>query len=364
MMNRTDIYNWKCDRPSAFHSLQNNGKENERQLIELSLQKLLEKKFKSDSFTLNNGNGQGNHLTYLAEYEGKKYFIRIENGPEKDTYMMVEGRIIEEVRKLGVPAPQIFESDTTRKNVDFAYQIMEYLEYPDLNTLHKSKQLDISKIAVDIGKNIATWQSITPPGFGLFNTEKLMNEGRLIGLHEQYIDYYFLNMHTHLRFLVSKHFLTVQEAKDLMEIIYANKKYLQFQQGCLVHKDLALWNILGVDNKIKAIIDWDDSIAGDPTDDLSLLACFYSDDVIQAAIDGYTSVKELPEHFFPRFHLHLLRNMIVKAVIRVGANYFEKTDDFFLIDAGSMGSSLEQITREKIFMAYNMLNKKMEKIFL
>src|SRR5690606_19960983 len=157
-----------------------------------------------------------------------------------DTYMMVEGRIIDEVRKLGVPAPEIFESDSTRTKVDFAYQIMEYLAYPDLNTLYKSKQLDITKVAVDIGKNIALWQSITPMGFGLFNTKALANDGQLVGLHNKYADYYFLNLHKHLGFLVSKNFISANEAMKLLDIIHANENYLQLEQGCLVHKDLAL----------------------------------------------------------------------------------------------------------------------------
>lgn len=362
MINRTNIYYWKCDRASAFRTLKTDKKENELHLIEQSLSKLLQNIFNNTPFTLNYGHGQGNHLTYLAVNNGKTFFIRIEDGPEKDAYMMVEGRINEEVRKLGIPVPEIFAVDTSRRKVDFSYQIMEYLEYPDLNTFHKAKQLNILAVAVEIGKNIARWQSVTPEGFGLFNSELLIKEGRLIGLHRQYEDYFFLNLNQHLDFLAANNFISSYEATDLLQIIQENKSHLKLQHGCLVHKDLALWNILGHQEEIKGIIDWDDAIVGDPTDDLSLLACFYDDDVIQAALDGYTSIRQLPIDFFPRFHLHLLRNMIVKAVIRVGGNYFEKSDDFFLIESGSEGSSLEKITREKLFLAYNLLSKNEQKI--
>jgi hypothetical protein len=47
--------------------------------------------------------------------------------------------------------------------------------------------------------------------------------------------------------------------------------------------------------------------------------------------------------------------MIVKAVIRVGGNYFQKKDDFFLIEAGEEGSSLEQMTRDRILDAVKVL---------
>ncbi|MEY4485086.1 MAG: hypothetical protein RL693_2538, partial [Verrucomicrobiota bacterium] len=59
----------------------------------------------------------------------------------------------------------------------------------------------------------------------------------------------------------------------------------------------------------------------------------------------------LPEEFKLRFWLHLLRNMIVKAVIRVGAGYFERTDGFFLIGTGESGAELRRITQERLAVA-------------
>ncbi|MFN9915135.1 MAG: phosphotransferase, partial [Pirellulaceae bacterium] len=38
---------------------------------------------------------------------------------------------------------------------------------------------------------------------------------------------------------------------------------LNLPLGCLVHKDLALWNILGTRDQIAAFIDFDDAISGD-----------------------------------------------------------------------------------------------------
>jgi len=44
--------------------------------------------------------------------------------------------------------------------------------------------------------------------------------------------------------------------------------------------------------------------------------------------------------------------MIVKAVIRVGAGYFDRSDDFFLISAGTTGQSLKTMTNERLWLAY------------
>ena len=52
-----------------------------------------------------------------------------------------------------------------------------------------------------------------------------------------------------------------------------------------------------------------------------------------------------------RFWLHLLRNMIVKSVIRVGAGYFDRDDGFFLISSGISGQSLREFTHSRLDLA-------------
>jgi hypothetical protein len=43
--------------------------------------------------------------------------------------------------------------------------------------------------------------------------------------------------------------------------------------------------------------------------------------------------------------------MIVKAVIRVGAGYFERDDGFFLISPGTSGQSLREMTHSRLDLA-------------
>jgi hypothetical protein len=49
--------------------------------------------------------------------------------------------------------------------------------------------------------------------------------------------------------------------------------------------------------------------------------------------------------------------MIVKAVIRVGAGYFDRDDGFFLIGSGSSGASLRETTQSRLAMALQGLRK-------
>jgi hypothetical protein len=56
----------------------------------------------------------------------------------------------------------------------------------------------------------------------------------------------------------------------------------------------------------------------------------------------------LPSDHLRRFWLHLLRNLIVKAVIRTGNGLFDRDDGYFLIGSGSSGAALRQFTCERL----------------
>jgi len=352
MGTRKNIYYWKCDRPSAFFAIKEGNRENAGE-VQTEVLALLTNYFGSERFSLSPAGGQGNHLTFLASRNNESYFLRIENGPEKDDYMEVETTIINKVHDIGIPTPTIYAVDSSRIRYDFAWQIMENIEYSDLNRIYKSHKLQTGIVMRELGTYIARWQSISTDGFGPYNSDILRIEGRLEGLHSSYRDYYMLNIEKHLNFLVQHKFLIKEKADHFLGAIMANLRYLDIPRGCLVHKDLALWNVLGTEDCIKAVIDWDDAISGDPTDDISLMACFHSKDEIGALIGGYQEIKPLPENFMPRFWLHLMRNMLFKAVIRVGAGYFKKDNDCFLINSESDGGlGLHNFTLDRLELAY------------
>ena len=348
-MSRRDIYYWKCDRPAAFHGTGPRPRGDE--VSEESIRFALEAYFHPDTLTLAPASGQGNHLTWNAEMDGKPLFLRIENGPEGDDYLEMESAILGEVAATGVPVPRVHGCDARRTRVPFAWQTLERIPFPDLNHWHKAGALDAAAIAFEIGKNVAVWQGIRPAGFGPFDLEA-WREGRgLVGSHAEYPSYFRLRLESHLAYLVSEGFLTKTQRAEISGAIDEHAVLLEFGHGCLVHKDLALWNILGSTDRIAAFIDFDDTISGDPMDDLSLLACFHDARFLQRAFLGYTSQRALPEDFLRRFWLHLLRNLIVKAVIRVGAGYFERDSGFFLIGSGASGADLRRFTEERIAIA-------------
>jgi fructosamine-3-kinase len=369
ILSRHDIYYWKCDRPAAFHGTQLRGEPDTA--MEDLLRQALREQLKTQHVELSLGAGQGNHLTWNADVDGQAMFVRVENGPEKDDHLAIESVVLDRVRAIGVITPKVFGCDAARIRVPFAWQALERFSAPDLNHWFKLGSLDASRIAFDIGQAVAKWQSLTFEGFGTLDCSPqssvrnagVQNElpvtlephkracGTLSGTRSSYDDYFHLRLDEHLAFLVSRGFLSREQRNEIAAEIENHRALLNLPLGCLVHKDLALWNILGTRDQIAAFIDFDDAISGDSMDDLSLLACFHDAGFVERAFAGYVSVRSLPTEHLRRFWLHLLRNMIVKAVIRVGAGYFDRDGSLFLIGPGANGQKLRQQTEQRIEIA-------------
>ena len=352
---RTGIYYWKCDRAAAFHGTEAIRPDNP--LLEPQLRSALERRFPGVSLTLHPADGQGNHRTFRLTIGEQEAFVRTEDGPERDNYFDVETAVTARLLAHGIPVPRVLACDCSRSDVPFAWQVLEYVPFPDLNQHFKRGTLELAPVAEKIGEAVACWQDIRPAGFGPFSAAEAGASGSLRGLHASYRDYYFLNLPSHLDFLERNGFFTSAQAASVSSAVGRHEDLLGLKQGVLVHKDLALWNILGAPDRIAAFIDWDDAISGDPMDDLSLLGCFHGAPVLERALAGYARARPLPDGYLRRFWLCLLRNMLVKAVIRVGAGYFKRNDSFFLIGAGSSGTDLEAFTRARIETALRGLNE-------
>ena len=352
-MSREGVYYWKCDRPAAFHVA------GPRAAVQESLHGALRgelcRHFQTGSVELAVANSQGNHLTWTAEICGLPLFIRVEDGPEGDAHLEMESAVMRMVAEAGVRVPEVHAVDASRSRVPFAWQAIERVPFGDLNQEAKAGRLNVPSVARAIGMAVARWQQIQPEGFGVFNVARHRRDAGLEGFHHSYDSYFLLNLDKHLEFLKNRGFLSSSEVQRVREVVSQHGDLLRLSRACLVHKDLALWNVLGTADSVEAFIDFDDAVAGDPTDDLSLLGCFHHGDFVSIALDGYRSVRAEPDCFLPRFWLHLLRNMIVKAVIRVGAGYFEKSSDFYLIGSGGSGTDLRAFTRSRIDLAVEAL---------
>lgn len=254
---RADIYYWKCDRPSAFHGVLRETRD-EAEVIR-ALDTLLVEAFPGNR-EISPAGGKGNHRTYFLKHLSQTYFLRVEDGPECDTHLAVESQVLAQVAQAKLPVPQVFFTDATRQKVPFAVQVLEYFPVPDLNRAYQDGQLSLPAVAEEIGRAIATWQNVPVAGFGPFQPGPALQRGLLQGYHERYETYFRLRLADHLTQLKKAGFLSEGESLGISRLIEEHASLLALQNSCLVHKDLALWNILGAPGGILAFIDWDDAM--------------------------------------------------------------------------------------------------------
>jgi Ser/Thr protein kinase RdoA (MazF antagonist) len=139
-------------------------------------------------------------------------------------------------------------------------------------------------------------------------------------------------------------------------LLKTHEDLLSLERGSLVHKDLAFWNMVGEPSQVNAIVDWDDAIIGDPVDDLAILKCFYHDDVFLPVLEGYREVRPLPDLFYPKLWLYLIRNMLWKTVIRITMRYFDMEDKCFIANRDIPGS-LRQFTYDRLLLGMRELRR-------
>jgi fructosamine-3-kinase len=353
---RADIYYWKCDSPLPVEEkLVYNRKYKVADILPL-VEQIGRDFFRTNEVQVRSAGGEGNHYTYVIEAGGRQVFFRADDGKIADDYMVAEGAAMHLAQSHGVRVPEVYDCDVSLDRYPVRFQIMELLGGRSLNTFHRRQTLDKQAIGAELGTMLGRLHGIRMDGFGFFDTRVLRDTGRVCGLDESNRAYFCKRLDDHLRQLRESGFLTAPQVADIEQVLDRHMHLLDIPKGSLLHKDMALWNIMGTENRVEAIIDWDDTIIGDPADDLGVLRCFYGDDILGPVWRAYAEIHPVDDAFRLRTSLYLVRNMLWKAVIRTFMKYFEMDGDFFLADGGG-GRSLRETTYERLFLGVEELKR-------
>ncbi|MAE61505.1 MAG: hypothetical protein CMJ49_09140 [Planctomycetaceae bacterium] len=353
---RTDIYYWKCDNPLPMSEKRvYNDKYGQADITE-TVGAIATTFLGEPPDAVRHTGSAGNHYAYLIDHAGMTYFFRSDDGKLDDDYMLAEQAAMELAREHGVPVPHLFACDATLGGHPVRYQIFECVDFPDLNKHDQAGELDREAIGRQVGAILARLHGIRLEGFGFINTQKLAASHTIEGLDGSNEAYFDKCLETHLAYLRDVEFLTGEEIREIEALFSRHAGLLGLSQGSLIHKDMAFWNLLGSPTEVAAVIDWDDVVSGDPVDDLSIVRCFYDDDVWRPLLESYQEVRRLPDDFEGRLGLYLTRNMLWKSMIRHYMGYFEITGDFFILNRETE-DGLEAATRRRLAMGVAALRR-------
>ncbi len=353
---RKNIYYWKCDNPlPSEEKLVYNDKY---KLADISgmVQEIVTHHFGEAPLRVEPNDFAGNHYAYNISFPGKEMFFRSDDGKIDDDYMIAEGAAMDIARHCGVPVPQIYATDTSKTQFPVRYQLMEKVQGERMSNFYQDGSLDRARVSRELGRHLARLHAIKLEGFGFFNTEILKAENKIVGLNKTNREYFDTKLEDHVRYLRDTQFLDRPEVQDVERLIGVFGKTLDIEQGSLVHKDIAFWNMVGTTTDIHAIVDWDDVISGDPIDDLAVVRCFYGEDIFSPLLEGYAEVAPLPDDFYPRLWLYMIRNMLWKAVFRSFMKYFEIDRKIAVLNQDKK-STLREFTHNQLLLAISELKK-------
>ncbi len=346
---RSDIYYWKCDNPlPTKEKLLYNRKYEIADISDLVRQIGIDY-FGDPRLSVTSANGEGNHYTYILKTDGQAFFFRADDGKTDDDYMEAEGAAMSLVRRCGVCVPEVYHCDVSLRKYPIRFQIMELVPGKCLNQYYQEQILNKRKIGIQLGQMLARMHAIKLDGFGFFNTRLLRHEDRIEGLDQSNKAYFFKRLDSHLKCLCDTEFLSRKQTDEIEMLLEKHSEMLELERGSVVHKDIAFWNLIGTESRIHAIIDWDDVIIGDPADDLSVLRCFYDEEVLTPVYEGYAEIAEVTDLFRAKTSLYLVRNMLWKAVIRTIMQYYENPEVFILHNRRHE-KTLKELTYDRLYM--------------
>lgn len=270
------------------------------------------------------------HYVYHVILKQHEVFVKISKIHENKYTLYLEKYIYENIINNLNIGLKVFSIDINCLKYPFPFIILSKANGVCL------RQIDIDsdffyKIIRNLGKIVAQYHYLFCDnyGYGLIDIKTLIKTNKIQGYFNSWIEYLFLNVYEHLEFIRNYKVVndkTIDFCKDLIKQILENKilspqnEYL----SCLLHGDLGSHNIfVNSNNHINSIIDWEDSLLGDPIYDIAMFASFYRmHEFLDHFLDGYNSIKELNyENFFLRFWIYYLRISIAKAVLRFKFGY-------------------------------------------
>lgn len=263
------------------------------------------------------------HVIYIVTVKGRErpVVIRANIGfGEPEYYMQFEKLITDEVATLGIPVNRILHVDISRSIYPFDYQIQDCLDGADIENNFHGSRTDYDQLSFDLGRYVAMWGDLSFSQFGRFSAQSA-SFGKLIGTKQSMYEYILVRLDEDIKYLVDAQVFAMSKADAIRKLFEDYKTIISVKIGTLVQYDLADHNIMfDGKNVITGIFDWEAAVVGDPILDLASAPtwkCVYPRE--EKMIEGYRSVRDLPNFFKEKMNIYRLRTMLWKMVYAIRA---------------------------------------------
>ena len=251
------------------------------------------------------------------------YVVRMHPAGVKNGYFYSEKMVLDLAHQNGLPVPTVIEIHEATSPDDMDFMLMTLSEGITMDVLLTKEKSHEEKLLVDCGRNMAKIHELKVSGFGPFDNQKA-KDGKLVGIHTSYHDFVHAGLEENLERLIKYEIINRTQA-DSFHQIFTDKNFEPLDGPKVVHNDFADWNLLTDTHKITAILDWDESHAGDPMADLACWSTFFNIERMEKFMVGYKEVATLPNDYDERFHFYRLRYTISKMALRIKRYQVDKS---------------------------------------
>ena len=263
-----------------------------------------------------------------ADGEGKLLRVAALGGEEGAELMALESRLTGALRGWGFAVPAYeFRRVGTAGRVHGVH-LMQRADGQSLTTLDDDEPRMQAALA-HVARFLARLHGLGPrlrggdqSGFGPLSTE---SGETLRGVHERWEDFVLLRLDEHVRACQAAGALSAAEALQVAARFDEGRDSLRAQPAALLHGDPGSHNFM-VDpsGEIRAVIDWEDALLGDPLFDLASLCTFHPERRHAGIWDAYGVSLEPGGDAWQRFWLYFLRIALAKTVHRHRFGYADR----------------------------------------
>lgn len=270
-------------------------------------------------------------LLYQVEHSsGQPLIVRVNRLPEFNRAwdFLIEARIYPVLHKHGLSAPNIIDVAVACNTIDSDYQVMTKVAGKNLKSFEDTQTQYMSPVLLRaVGKYLAHVHSIVGTGYGPLSIAQLDGSKNFQGVHASWTDYIMARLDEHVAVCQKIHAITSAQAAQILEIFDNYQHLFCDALQSLLHGDVGNQNFLSDDGeRITALVDWEDALVGDPVFEIAYWGTFFRDAMLAAFLEGYTTVRSLPEDFETRYWIYYLRSALSKTVHRFRFGYTDHPD--------------------------------------
>lgn len=254
------------------------------------------------------------HWLFRARWSAGSVILRVSARPgERDYPLLLDPWVMGHLRSAGLPALRVFHVDLSRRLGPWDYAILEEARGVPCRAFDDDETRTL-KVLRELGSVAARVHRIATAGYGLLCPQEETDSPE--GVLSSWQMYLSRNLEDHLQGCLDSGAIDSQEAGRIRMLFDAPLDQRLRHQPVLLHGDLGSHNVFADGTSITAVIDWEDSLSGDPVYDIAFWATFHPERRHAAFLEGYRSIRPLPGDFDSRFWLYFLRVALAKTVLR------------------------------------------------